>query len=112
MGIDVAKPQLPGDELPRDGATAIFVAVDESRGRDSCHCRPGEGRHAEALAALKKDKIRVVMLTGDNADTAEAVAAETWHRRGRSRGAARSEGAVVLRLRNAKAASSRWPATG
>ncbi len=38
------------------------------------HCRSGEVSTPQALAALAKDGIRIVMLTGDNATTAKAVA--------------------------------------
>ena len=43
----------------------------------------------EAIRQLQRTGLRIVMLTGDNRTTAEAVAAEAGDRRGRGRGAAR-----------------------
>ena len=62
------------EDLRRDGATAIFVGVDGSVAGAIAIADPVKPTTAEALAALRRDGIRVVMLTGDNCTTAEAVA--------------------------------------
>ena len=62
------------DELRRDGATAIFVGIDGRLGGVIAVADPVKATTAEALKALKDDGIKVVMLTGDNKTTAEAVA--------------------------------------
>ena len=62
------------DGLRRDGATAIFVAVDGRAAGVIAIADPVKASTAEALAGLKAEGIRVVMLTGDNQTTAEAVA--------------------------------------
>ena len=53
-----------GDELPSDGHLAAVAGIAD----------PIKSTTADAVAALKADGIRVVMLTGDNAATAQAVA--------------------------------------
>jgi Cu+-exporting ATPase len=62
------------DALRRDGATAIFIGVDGTVGGAFAIADPVKATTPEALAALKAEGIRVVMLTGDNRTTAEAVA--------------------------------------
>jgi Cu+-exporting ATPase len=73
-GIDVAPLAKAADELRRDGATAIFAGVDGRPAGILAIADPVKATTPEALADLKKEGIRVVMLTGDNRTTAEAVA--------------------------------------
>jgi P-type Cu+ transporter len=73
-GIDVAALEGPADELRNDGATAIFAAVDGKASGVIAIADPIKPTTAEAVRALKQAGIRVVMLTGDNRKTAEAVA--------------------------------------
>ena len=74
LGIDVASLSKNADTLRHDGATAIFVAVDGSIAGVIAIADPVKASTPEALAALAAEGIRVVMLTGDNRTTAEAVA--------------------------------------
>ncbi len=62
------------DELRADGATAIHLAVDGRPYAVLAVADPVKPTTPEALAALRADGIRVVMLTGDHRATAEAVA--------------------------------------
>ncbi|WP_022682338.1 heavy metal translocating P-type ATPase [Sphingobium bisphenolivorans] len=62
------------DALRRDGATAIFIGIDGKVGGAFAIADPVKPTTPEALAALKAEGIRVVMLTGDNRTTADAVA--------------------------------------
>jgi Cu+-exporting ATPase len=62
------------DGLRRDGATAIFAAVDGRVAGVIAIADPVKATTAEALAGIREEGIRVVMLTGDNRTTAEAVA--------------------------------------
>jgi len=62
------------DELRKDGATAIFIGVDGKIGGVIAIADPVKQTTPEALAALREEGIRVVMLTGDNRTTALAVA--------------------------------------
>jgi len=73
-GVDVAPLTKAADDLRRDGATAIFAGVDGRPAGILAIADPVKASTPEALAALKQEGIRVVMLTGDNRTTAEAVA--------------------------------------
>jgi Cu+-exporting ATPase len=73
-GIDVGPTAAEADRLRSEGATAIFIAIDGSIAGVAGVADPIKATTPEALAALKADGIRVVMLTGDNAATAKAVA--------------------------------------
>ncbi len=59
-----------------DGATAIFVAIDGKAAGIIAIADPIKATSQAAVTALKAAGIRVVMLTGDNATTAKAVAAK------------------------------------
>jgi P-type Cu+ transporter len=74
MGVDIALLAGNADELRRDGATAIFAAIDGRLAGVLAIADPVKATTSAALAALLKEGIRVVMLTGDNRKTAEAVA--------------------------------------
>jgi P-type Cu+ transporter len=62
------------EQQRKEGATAIFAAIDGKIAGAIAIADPVKDSAAEALAALKADGIRVVMLTGDNRTTAQAVA--------------------------------------
>ena len=60
--------------LRRDGATAIFIAVNGKAAGIFAIADPVKATTPAALAALRAEGIRIVMLTGDNRTTAEAIA--------------------------------------
>jgi Cu+-exporting ATPase len=62
------------EELRRDGATAIFVAVENRAAGILAIADPIKKTTPEALRDLSKSGIRIVMLTGDNETTARAIA--------------------------------------
>ncbi|MGB9365682.1 MAG: heavy metal translocating P-type ATPase [Xanthobacteraceae bacterium] len=62
------------EELRHDGATAIFVAIDGKAAGVTAVADPIKPTASAALQALRDEGIRVVMLTGDNRTTAQAVA--------------------------------------
>ena len=62
------------DRLRQGGATAIFVAVDDTIAGVLAIADPVKATTIEALATLRAEGVEVVMLTGDNRTTAEAVA--------------------------------------
>jgi Cu+-exporting ATPase len=64
------------DELRRTGATAVLVAVDGTPAGVIGIADQVKETTPAALAALRKEGIEVIMLTGDNEVTAAAVAAE------------------------------------
>ena len=59
-----------------DGATAMFVAVDGHPAGVIAVADPIKATTPAALDSLRADGIRIVMLTGDNRTTAQAVAAK------------------------------------
>src|SRR5262249_55183532 len=62
------------DVLRRDGATVTFVAADGALAGMLAVADPIKASTADALAALHAEPIAVVMVTGDDRVTAEAVA--------------------------------------
>jgi Cu+-exporting ATPase len=75
-GIDTREFDFEASRLRENGATVIFVGVDAKAAGLLAIEDPVKATTHEAIEALKKDRIRIVMLTGDNAVTARAVAAE------------------------------------
>jgi Cu+-exporting ATPase len=74
LGVDVAELAQQAEDLRGEGATAIFMAVDQRVAGVLAIADPIKSSTPEALAALKAEGVRVVMLTGDNWTTANAVA--------------------------------------
>ena len=74
LSIPTTELETEAERLRRDGATAIFVAIDGKAAGVLAIADPVKPSTPEALAALRADGIRIVMLTGDNRTTAEAVA--------------------------------------
>ncbi|TYC86704.1 heavy metal translocating P-type ATPase [Novosphingobium sp. BW1] len=62
------------EALRKNGATAIFVALDGNLGGVLALADTVKESTSDALTALRTEGIRVVMLTGDNATTASAIA--------------------------------------
>ncbi len=75
-GIGTASLASAADDMRKDGATAIFVAIDGKAAGIIAIADPIKATTPSAIAALQAAGIRVVMLTGDNATTAMAVAAK------------------------------------
>jgi len=73
-GVDEMPLAAAADALRRDGATVIFVAADDVLAGVLAIADTVRPTTAEALAGLRANGIRVVMLTGDNRTTAQAVA--------------------------------------
>lgn len=76
QGIDVGPLSAQADELRRRGASVIFMGVEGRPAAALAIADPIKATTPGALAALRAQNIRVVMLTGDNRTTAEAVAGE------------------------------------
>jgi len=72
-GISVELLAQQAEELRGDGATAIFVGVDARLAGVLAIADPVKQTTPQALAALKAEGIHIVMLTGDNKTTADAV---------------------------------------
>ena len=74
LGVGTAALEADADRLRRDGATAIFLAIDGKGAGIFAIADPIKTTTPEALKKLRADGLRVLMLTGDNRTTAEAVA--------------------------------------
>jgi Cu+-exporting ATPase len=74
LNIATAALDPKADELRHDGATAIYVAIDGKAAGVIAIADPIKQTTPEALKALAAEGLRVVMLTGDNRTTAQAVA--------------------------------------
>jgi P-type Cu+ transporter len=74
LAIDTAALSAEAERLRTDGATAIFLAVNGKIAGVIAIADPVKETTPAALKALAAVGIRVVMLTGDNRTTAQAVA--------------------------------------
>ena len=74
LGVDAAALAEEAEALRRDGATAIFLAVDGRAVAVFGIADPIKASTPAALSALRDQGLSLVMLTGDNRTTAEAVA--------------------------------------
>ena len=74
LNVDVGQLADKADELRKEGATAIFAAVDGKAAGIVAIADPVKETTRAALDALRDDGLRVVMLTGDNRTTADAIA--------------------------------------
>jgi len=73
-GVEAAPLAADADALRRDGASAIFIAVDGKAAGIIAISDPIKPTTPAAIEALHREGIRIVMLTGDNRTTADAVA--------------------------------------
>ena len=76
QGIELGALGGKADELRKQGATALFVGVDGKPGGVIAIADPIKDTTRAALDTLRADGIHIIMLTGDNRTTAEAVAAQ------------------------------------
>jgi Cu+-exporting ATPase len=74
LGVSIAPLEARAEDLRRDGQTAMFVAVGDALAGIVGVADPIKDSTPDAIAALHRDGIRIVMLTGDSETTARAVA--------------------------------------
>ena len=74
IGISATALEGEAEGLRQDGATVIYIAVEGKAAGIVAIADPVKPTTPDALKALTADGVRVVMLTGDNATTAKAVA--------------------------------------
>ncbi|HEX5516492.1 MAG TPA: copper-translocating P-type ATPase, partial [Pseudolabrys sp.] len=74
LGVDTSVLAAEAERLRADGATAIFLAVNGKPAGVIAIADPVKPTTPDALKVLAVDGVRVVMLTGDNRTTAQAVA--------------------------------------
>nr|WP_263973617.1 heavy metal translocating P-type ATPase [Indioceanicola profundi] len=72
--VDLSEMEAIAERFRREGATAMYIAIGGAPAGVVAVADPIKESTAAALAALKADGVRVVMLTGDNRTTAAAVA--------------------------------------
>jgi Cu+-exporting ATPase len=74
LGIDTEPLNEQGERLRGDGATVINIAIDGKLAGLVAIADPIKPSAPDALKALAAEGIKVIMLTGDNRTTANAVA--------------------------------------
>ena len=72
--IDATQLEARAETLRRDGQTVMFVAVDGKPAGLVAVADPIKSSTPEVIRELKKVGLNVIMVTGDNATTAQAVA--------------------------------------
>ncbi|PYS29967.1 MAG: copper-transporting ATPase, partial [Acidobacteria bacterium] len=75
LAVDVSELRDKAEGLRRDGQTVMFLAVDKKLAGLVSVADPIKPSAVEAIQALHRDGLRIVMLTGDSWTTARAVAA-------------------------------------
>ncbi len=74
VGVDTAALASDADGLRKEGQTVMFVAVERRPAGLVGVADPIKESTPEAIRQLHEEHLRIVMLTGDNRTTAEAVA--------------------------------------
>jgi len=74
IGVDTSGLQSQAEALRREGETVMYLAVDATPAGLLGVADPIKASTPEAIAALHKEGVRIVMVTGDARATAEAVA--------------------------------------
>ncbi|PRY73151.1 heavy metal translocating P-type ATPase [Halomonas ventosae] len=98
--VDIAEQEDQAERLRGDGATVIFAAVDGRLAGLLAIADPVKETTEAAIQALQADGIRVVMLTGDNRTSAEAVARRLGIDEVEAEVLPEDKGRVVQRLRD------------
>ncbi|SDX68840.1 heavy metal translocating P-type ATPase [Roseicitreum antarcticum] len=75
MGLETTQSEEKADALRAEGKTAMFVAVDGALSGIVAVADPIKESTAQAIKELHAQGLRVIMATGDNERTAQAVAA-------------------------------------
>ncbi len=74
LGVQTGGLAETAEKLRQEGQTVMFVVIDGRLGGLLGVADPIKGSTPEAIAALHREGLRIVMLTGDHRITAEAVA--------------------------------------
>jgi len=99
-GIETSELEDQSDQLRNDGATVVFVGVDDRIAGLISIADPVRESTPAALTSLREEGIEVVMLTGDNRVTAEAVARRLGLDRVEAEVLPDQKSAIVTRLRD------------
>jgi Cu+-exporting ATPase len=76
MGLDTAQAEAKADTLRAEGKTAMFITVDGALAGIVAVADPIKESTAQAIKELHGQGLRVIMATGDNERTAQAVASK------------------------------------
>ena len=76
LGLDTKQAEARADTLRSEGKTAMFIAVDSVLAGIVAVADPIKDSTAQAIKELHAQGLRVIMATGDNERTAQAVAAK------------------------------------
>ena len=98
-GMDLSALTQQAEELRASGATALFVAVDGQPAGVIAIADPVKTSTKAALEALRAEGVRIVMLTGDDRRTAEAIARQLGIADVEAEGLPEQKHAVIQRLR-------------
>ena len=101
IGIETNSIAAEAERLRGDGATVINMAVDGKLAGLFAIADPVKASTPEALKALAAEGVKVIMLTGDNRTTANAVAKSLGIAEVEAEVLPDQKGAVVAKLRNA-----------
>jgi Cu+-exporting ATPase len=74
MGIELGQAAAEAESLSREGQTVVYVAAGKQLVGLIGVADPIKATTPEALRQLRENGLRIVMLTGDNRTTAEAIA--------------------------------------
>jgi Cu+-exporting ATPase len=74
LGVDIASISAKAEALQLEGKTAMFVVVDKKLAGLVAVADPVKSTTAEAIRALHDSGLRIIMATGDNERTANAIA--------------------------------------
>lgn len=74
LNVDIAEPARRADELRTDGQTVMFVAVDGRAVGLLGVADPVKETTPQAIRILRQQGVRIVVVSGDNRATVEAVA--------------------------------------
>ena len=100
LNLDLGPLLADAEKLRREGATAMFVTVDDKLAGLIAVTDPIKPSTADALRALRQDGIRIVMVTGDNKTTAQAVAAQLGIEAVEAGVLPQDKGKIVQRMRD------------
>ena len=99
LGVAIDGTSERATALQEQGATVMYVAVDGRLAGLVAVADPIKGTTADAVEALRRAGLRIVMLTGDNRTTAEAVARRLGIDEVEAEVLPEAKSAVVQRLR-------------
>jgi P-type Cu+ transporter len=99
-GVAVSSLAADAERLRRDAATVIFLAVDGEFAGLLAVADPLKDNAVATLKALRDEGLRIVMLTGDNRITAEAIGRKLGISDIEAEVTPEQKGAIVERLRS------------